>query len=134
MPSIGALLQVNAADRPLRAYAYLTTALRGQSNKADVLDCLIPFIRAGVEAQQNGAVLDIASLSSFLLSLGLHIPTLVLHQLTRRLEQAGALERRAGIYFVQHARLPESVRDADAFILDQAFDEIEREISQFAHE
>src|SRR5262249_27878181 len=103
MPSIRELLQAKTATIPLRAYAYLTTALRDRSIGADVLDCLIPFLRAGVEMQPDGAILDEKALSSFLKSLGLHIPELVLEHLEGRLEQLGLLERRSGgDYQVKH--------------------------------
>jgi hypothetical protein len=47
------LLNIKKAEAPLRAYAYLTASMGARTGVSDVLDCLIPFVVAGV-AEQDG--------------------------------------------------------------------------------
>jgi hypothetical protein len=130
MLSINSLLRMRAAARPLRAYAYLTSALRGQPGNADALDCLVPFLQAGVEQQEAGTKLDYGALSAFLESLGLRIPIFVLQHLTPRLEPL-AVEKRAGDWFVKKIDRLTSA-DVALDVLDDAFDALELELAAFA--
>ncbi len=85
MPTpITSLLSASHGDRKLRAYAYLTASFQSRGAVHDALDCLIPFVVAGLEPQQGGT-LDLDALSEYVMRLGLRIPVYVLEQLRPRL-------------------------------------------------
>ena len=132
MSPLEMLLQQRKATTSLKVYAYLTTARRVQPDTGNVLDCLVPFLKAGVELQEHDAILDIGALQQFLRILGLSIPYLVLDNFQRRLAELDILTRRGNEYHVNNIfeAIPELERNL--YALDQAFDMIELELSKFA--
>ncbi len=77
---IASLLEASQADRKLRAYAYLTASFQDRGTVHDALGCLMPFVAAGLEAQQ-GKTLELDALAAYVSRLGLNIPVYVLEQL-----------------------------------------------------
>jgi hypothetical protein len=123
------LLNIKKAEAPLRAYAYLTASMGARSGVSDVLDCLIPFVIAGV-AEQDGDAIGWSRLQLFLRSFGLRIPVFVLKQLEQRLEKLGAIEWNPQINaFI--CKAPKEQVDTTLNI-DLAFDAIEEALSFFA--
>jgi hypothetical protein len=55
------LLNIKKAEAPLRAYAYLTASMGARTGVSDVLDCLVPFVVAGVAEQDGDARLGPSS-------------------------------------------------------------------------
>jgi hypothetical protein len=51
MSSLSTLLSVQTATSPLRAYAYLTATMRSRAEDADILDCLLPFVKVALQRQ-----------------------------------------------------------------------------------
>ena len=89
---IAGLLEHGAGNRKLRAYAYLTASFHETQNAArDIIDCLLPFLSAGV-AKQAGQFLELEGLSTYLQSLGLMVPLYALQQLVPRLQELHLIE------------------------------------------
>jgi hypothetical protein len=95
---------------------------------------LLPFVKAALNREPAGSIFSIPSLSSSLQSFGLQIPDLVLHQLSRRLLDDGLLEKRAGVIFVKNSNPSYPLYAGNQFVLDLAFDSIDRELAQYARD
>jgi hypothetical protein len=108
--------------------------MRSRAKNADVLDCLLPFVKVALQRQPDGSIFNIGSLASSLRSFGLHIPDLVLQQLARRLENDRLLEINAGTTFVKHQKNPGAAYAEQEIALDVAFDNISIELAQYARE
>ena len=127
------LLRYQSSDRSFRTYAFLATSLREQPKTRDVLDCLIPFLSAGLDKQPAGAELDLPGLAAFLRSLGLHIPDFVLQEFRRRLQQLGLLDWSQGRFTISKPSAAlKPVEGAQA--IEQAFGLIENDIVAFTKE
>ena len=133
MPSLNTLLSVQTATSPLRAYAYLTATMRSRGEDADILDCLLPFIKVALQRQPHGSIFSVNSLAASLKSFGLQVPDLVLQQLAQRLENDRLLETKAGTTFIKHLKTSPAYADKE-IILDNAFDRIDQELAQYARE
>lgn len=89
---ITGLLDHAEDNRKLRAYAYLTASFNAPQDAAkDVVDCILPFMVAGV-AKQAGHFLELEQLSGYLRDLGLRVPLYCLQQLIPRLQDLGVVE------------------------------------------
>jgi hypothetical protein len=108
--------------------------MRSRAEDADILDCLLPFVKVALQRQPNGSIFNIGSLASSLKSFGLHIPDLVLQQLAHRLENDRLLERNAGTIFIKHQNNPDATYAEKEIALDDAFDSIDKELAQYARE
>ena len=92
------LLEHGFATRKLRAYAYLTASLNASQNAAsDIVDCLLPFVAAGVK-EQAGQFLELDRLRTYLEVLGLRVPLYTLQQLMPRLQDMGIIEWNASAH------------------------------------
>jgi hypothetical protein len=112
----------------------LTATIRSQSEDVDVIDCLLPFVKVALNRQPAGSIFSIPSLASSLQTFGLQIPDLVLQQLSRRLQDDGLLEKKAGAIFVKHSNPSSPAYAGKQFVLDQAFDSIDKELAQYARD
>ena len=136
MPVMGIndLLSYNSADRKLRAYAYLTASLNERDSMQDVVDCIVPFVVAGI-SEQAGSFLDLSRLSTFVGSLGIKIPIYVLEQLMPRLQKLDVIQwNNQARHFLcvsqpQEGELP--ARNSPP-ILNEAFDIIDGKLAEFA--
>ncbi len=129
---ITTLLNTGHVDRRLRAYAYLTASFQGRGTTHDALDCLLPFVVAGLEAQQ-GNTLDLNLLSQYVARLGLSIPVYVLEQLRPRLVTGShiAWDRSSRSYLVlQQTSVAEEIAEDPQ--IRNAFDSIEARFTIFA--
>ena len=135
MPTVNVtgLLAYGKESRKLRAYAYLTASFELTPNTSDVVDCLLPFLTAGV-ADQAGNVLDINRLSGYLAALGLTVPLYVLLQLIPRLESLGVVEWNKTAH--RHICKPQSRTTAPSrpqvTDLSEAFEAFEEQFSVYA--
>lgn len=134
--TITKLLGYGRSNRTLRAYAYLTASFtaRPQYDVIDALDCIVPFVMAGI-ASQAGDQLDLPKLTTHLQTFGLTIPMYALEQMLPRLQKLGAVEWNevTRCHVCKAAGdLPE-VEEAQAIaVLADAFDAIENRLSAFA--
>ncbi len=130
---ISDLLQFGADSRKLRAYAYLTASFKEKPNTADTIDCLLPFLAAGV-AQQAGNFLDIDELGRFLGGLGLRIPYYVLMQLVPRLANSGEIEWNpaAHRHFCKQSASQSASSQIKLANLNIAFEALEDEFTLYA--
>lgn len=127
------LLSENKTDRKLRAYAYLTASFKEQGAVNDPLDCLLPFVIAGLEPQK-GKKLDLHRLSDSVSEIGLNIPIYVLEQLNRRLVEKNHVEwNKVSREFIvtNTEKIPEKEKIR---IVDTSFEKIEEGFSLFARE
>jgi hypothetical protein len=79
------------ANKTLRTYTYLNTALNTKSDVRDVLDCLTPFILS-IAAKDPSRPLYIPDIIIGLEEIGLQIPYYAIEQLLPRLQSDGLLE------------------------------------------
>src|SRR5205807_538254 len=102
MSQLEMVLQQRDAATYFKVYAYLTTTRRTQSDTNNVLDCLLPFIRAGIALQKHDSILDVSALKEFLDNLRLSIPYLVLVNFRARLHDLNILTWRNGEYYMNN--------------------------------
>lgn len=127
------LLEHGSDSRKLRAYAYLTASFNATPNTSDIIDCLLPFMAAGV-AQQAGQLLELGKLSSYLQSLGLRVPLYALKQLVPRFEGLGLVEwNSAAKRHICKATPAGSVRaPSDSSSLESSYGTIEDKFKAYA--
>jgi hypothetical protein len=128
------LLEHGFATRKLRAYAYLTASLNASQNAAsDIVDCLLPFVAAGVK-EQAGQFLELDRLKTYLEVLGLRVPLYTLQQLMPRLQDMGVIEWNTSA----HRHICKQTAIADVLTLrndaglEDAFATFEDEFSAYA--
>ena len=126
------LLDVNRADRKLRAYAYLTASFQGRSNVQDALDCLMPFVAAAL-TEQKARPISFNDIARFVARLGLKIPVYVLEQLLSRLKAEGLVKwdgstRKHIVISDPEGELSSQVSDKQ---IGDAFDAIEQRLGAY---
>lgn len=130
---IASLLDRSSDTRKVRAYAYLTASFRVTPNTSGIIDCLLPFLAAGV-ARQAGHLLELDRLSAYLGELGLRVPWYVLQQLVPRLEEQGIVEwNKAAHRHICNQAPPSGAKAADnSSNLEEAFKAFEQEFRSYA--
>src|SRR5579863_106772 len=125
--SVSTLTDDDAAERTLSTWAYLTASLQTSQSK-DVLDCVLPFVIAGIRQQKPGQPLDDNAVLRFLATIGLDLPEPVLTSLKPRLRERAVLKDFNGADLVgqpgpKGAGLPD---------LNPSLREVEKALRQFA--
>jgi hypothetical protein len=126
--SVSTLTQVETTHRPLRTYAFLT-ACREQSQSEDALDCILPFVIAGIRQQRPDFQLDEERVLVFLRSIGLDLPATVLTHLKSRLRERGILKDFNGADVILPPGPAETAPTVD---LGTSLDEVDRSLQEFA--
>lgn len=133
--SLKDIIAVKDASRVIRAYAFLDASLQVSQNSTnptqDALDCFLPFLVAGTEAQK-GNQLDYGALQKYLkTNFGFEIPIYALEQMSKFLAERGHLTHNAtlGGYIC--------AGDAGAFLSEKkqvlaSYEALDESINEFA--